>query len=251
MLKVFLTDKGRVRSHNEDNGGIFVNKDGTVLAVVCDGMGGHQAGDVASEKAVSHIKAMWEESENVSSPEPAEVWFKTYINHINQHLFEHANKHKECQGMGTTIVAAILGDSFITIAHVGDSRIYLITNGEAKQLTEDQTFVNELVKSGQISKEDAEHHPRKNVILQALGTENTVKVDLKTITYDDAGYLLLCSDGLSNKVYATELVDVLAKGKAPLSAKAKELIDRANQYGGEDNITVAILELSVTEDESG
>ncbi|WP_417900596.1 Stp1/IreP family PP2C-type Ser/Thr phosphatase [Bacillus haimaensis] len=248
---VFLTDKGRVRSHNEDNGGIFVNKDGTILAVVCDGMGGHQAGDVASQKAVDHIRELWEESINVSSPEPAEIWFKTYIGQINQFLFDYANRHEECHGMGTTIVAAIIGDSFFTIAHVGDSRVYLVSNGQAKQLTEDQTFVNELVKSGQISKEDAEHHPRKNVILQALGTEKTVKIDLKTITYDDPGYLLLCSDGLSNKVNDKELVEVLKSEHHSLESKAEKLILLANQNGGEDNITVAIVELSVTEEGSG
>jgi protein phosphatase len=153
--------------------------------------------------------------------------------------------------MGTTIVAAIIGDSFFTIAHVGDSRVYIVSNGQAKQLTEDQTFVNELVKSGQISKEDAEHHPRKNVILQALGTEKTVKIDLKTITYDDPGYLLLCSDGLSNKVNNKELVEVLKSEHHSLESKAEELILRANQNGGEDNITVAIVELSVTEEGSG
>jgi protein phosphatase len=248
---VFLTDRGRVRSHNEDNGGIFVNKDGTMLAVVCDGMGGHQAGEVASERAVSHIKEMWEETINISSPEPAEIWLKTFILQTNQSLFEHANSHEECHGMGTTIVAAILGDSFVTLAHVGDSRIYLISEEGAKQLTEDHTFVNELVKTGQISKEDAEHHPRKNVILQALGTEKTVKIDIKTITYDDPGYVLLCSDGLTDKVNDREIVEVLNNGSQALSAKAEELIRRANHYGGEDNITVAILELSVSEAGSG
>ncbi|KMJ58592.1 protein phosphatase [Bacillus sp. LL01] len=248
---VFLTDRGRIRSHNEDNGGIFVNKDGTILAVVCDGMGGHQAGEVASERAVSHIKEMWEETINISSPEPAEIWLKTFILQTNQTLFEHANSHEECQGMGTTIVAAILGDSFVTLAHVGDSRIYLISDAAAKQLTEDHTFVNELVKSGQISKEDAEHHPRKNVILQALGTEKSVRIDIKTITYDDPGYILLCSDGLTDKVNSREIVEVLNNGSQDLSAKAEELIRRANHYGGEDNITVAILELSVSEAGSG
>lgn len=248
---VFLTDRGRVRSHNEDNGGIFVNKDGTKLAVVCDGMGGHQAGEVASERAVSHIMEMWEETTNISSPEPAEIWLKTFILQTNQLLFEHANSHEECNGMGTTIVAAILGDSFVTLAHVGDSRIYLISEEGAKQLTEDHTFVNELVKTGQISKEDAEHHPRKNVILQALGTEKSVKIDIKTITYDDPGYILLCSDGLSDKVNDREIVQVMNNGSQALSAKAEELIRRANHYGGEDNITVAILELSVSEAGSG
>ncbi|MCG1020601.1 Stp1/IreP family PP2C-type Ser/Thr phosphatase [Sutcliffiella horikoshii] len=248
---VFLTDRGRVRSHNEDNGGVFVNKDGTMLAVVCDGMGGHQAGEVASEKAVSHIKEMWEETTNISSPEPAEIWLKTFILQTNQSLFDHANSHEECHGMGTTIVAVILGDSFVTLAHVGDSRIYLISEEGAKQLTEDHTFVNELVKTGQISKEDAEHHPRKNVILQALGTEKTVKIDIKTITYDDPGYILLCSDGLTDKVNDREIVEVLNNGSQALSAKAEELIRRANHYGGEDNITVAILELSVSEAGSG
>ncbi|MCM3616308.1 Stp1/IreP family PP2C-type Ser/Thr phosphatase [Sutcliffiella horikoshii] len=248
---VFLTDRGRVRSHNEDNGGIFVNKDGTMLAVVCDGMGGHQAGEVASEKAVSHIKEMWEETTKISSPDPAEIWLKTFVLQANQSLFEYANSHEECQGMGTTIVAAIIGDSFVTLAHVGDSRIYLISEEGAKQLTEDHTFVNELVKTGQISKEDAEHHPRKNVILQALGTEGTVKIDIKTITYDDPGYILLCSDGLTDKVNDREIVEVMNNGNQAISSKAEELIRRANHYGGEDNITVAILELSVSEAGSG
>lgn len=248
---VFLTDRGRVRSHNEDNGGIFVNKDGTMLAVVCDGMGGHQAGEVASEKAVSHIKEMWEETTKISSPDPAEIWLKTFVLQANQSLFEYANSHEECQGMGTTIVAAIIGDSFVTLAHVGDSRIYLISEEGAKQLTEDHTFVNELVKTGQISREDAEHHPRKNVILQALGTEGTVKIDIKTITYDDPGYILLCSDGLTDKVNDREIVEVMNNGNQAISSKAEELIRRANHYGGEDNITVAILELSVSEAGSG
>ncbi|QFT88822.1 Serine/threonine phosphatase stp [Bacillus sp. THAF10] len=248
---VFLTDRGRVRSHNEDNGGIFVNKDGTLLAIVCDGMGGHQAGEVASEKAVQHLKAMWEETENISSPEPAETWLKTFVMQTNQLLFDHANSHEECNGMGTTIVALVLGDSFVTYAHVGDSRIYLITKEISKQITEDHTFVNELVKSGQISKEDAEHHPRKNVILQALGTEKTVKIDVKTITYDDPGYVLLCSDGLSDKVSQREIAEVLLNDDQDVSEKAHDLIKRANHYGGEDNITVAILELSVSEVGSG
>ncbi|CAG9619756.1 Stp1/IreP family PP2C-type Ser/Thr phosphatase [Sutcliffiella rhizosphaerae] len=248
---VFLTDRGRIRSHNEDNGGIFVNKDGTKLAIVCDGMGGHQAGEVASEQAVNHLRAKWEETENISSPEPAETWLKTYILQTNQLLFDYANTHDECNGMGTTIVAAILGDSYLSIAHVGDSRIYLFSEEVTKQLTEDHTFVNELVKTGQISKEDAEHHPRKNVILQALGTEESVKIDMKTITYDDPGYILLCSDGLSDKVNEREMEKVLLDGNQDVSKKAQELIKRANHYGGEDNITVAILELSISEVGSG
>jgi protein phosphatase len=143
--------------------------------------------------------------------------------------------------MGTTIEAVIASENLTTIAHVGDSRCYILNDSGFKQLTEDHTLVNELVRTGQITKEDAEHHPRKNWILRALGTEQDVKIDFKTIMFEEGDYLLLCSDGLSNKVNEKEMIQIL-QNEDSLEQKASTLITMANENGGEDNITLIILE---------
>lgn len=238
---VFMTDKGRVRPNNEDSGGVFVNKDGHRLAIVADGMGGHRAGDVASTMTVSTLQELWEEAEGITTAEAAEEWLRTNILAVNEKLYDHAKENTECDGMGTTIEAVIVTSLFTTIAHVGDSRSYIFNMDGFKQLTEDHTLVNELVRTGQITEEDAEHHPRKNVILRALGTEMDVKIDIKTIMFEEEDYLLLCSDGLSNKVSAEEMVRVL-QNEEPLKEKAITLVGMANDNGGEDNITLCLLE---------
>lgn len=250
LESVFLTNKGKIRTHNEDHGGIYEKNETLTLAIVCDGMGGHQAGDIASKLAVEKMESYWNEEEAFSSPNDTETWLKNKIVQVNSDLYQYANEHTECNGMGTTIVAAVCTSSYVTIGHVGDSRCYLSSEEQMKQLTDDHSFVNELVKSGQISKEDAEHHPRKNVILQALGTEQSVKVDIRTLPLEEDGYLLLCSDGLTNKVSDEELISILHNSEMSLIEKAEQMINLANEYGGEDNISVAIVNLSVTEMES-
>jgi protein phosphatase len=145
--------------------------------------------------------------------------------------------------MGTTIEAVIVTNQFTTIAHVGDSRCYILNDTGFHQLTEDHTLVNELVRTGQITKEDAEHHPRKNVILRAIGTEVDIKIDVKTIMLETGDYLLLCSDGLSNKVTEEEMMAILTNDSS-LEEKATLLIKIANDNGGEDNITLIIIEFA-------
>jgi PPM family protein phosphatase len=240
---VCKTDVGRIRKNNEDSVGVFLNRDGIRLAIVADGMGGHRAGDVASTMTLTTLKEMWEESEGIQTADQAEEWLKTRIIQVNRVLFDHSNNHVECEGMGTTIEAVITTNLFATIAHVGDSRCYILNESGFQQLTEDHTLVNELVRTGQISKEDAEHHPRKNVIMRALGTEENVNIDIKTITFEEGDNLLLCSDGLSNKVNEEELAQIL-KNDDDLEKKANTLISIANERGGEDNITLAIVEFS-------
>jgi PPM family protein phosphatase len=243
MKAVFMTDRGKVRLHNEDAGGVFVNQDGDRLAIVADGMGGHRAGDVASEMTITQLKSEWEASKGISTAEVAEQWLRGKITIVNQILFDHATNHPECDGMGTTIVAAIATDRFATLANIGDSRGYIYNESGFKQVTEDHSLVNELVRSGQISKEDAEHHPRKNVLLRALGTEKMVEMDTKTIMFEEGDVILLCSDGLSNKVSEKEMMTILLN-EDHLEQKADSLISLANNYGGEDNITLAIVEFS-------
>ena len=144
--------------------------------------------------------------------------------------------------MGTTIVAVILTDSFLTVAHIGDSRCYILNRNGFSQITEDHSLVNELVRSGEITIEDAENHPRKNVLLRALGTEASVSMDIRTMMFEKGDILLLCSDGLSNKVSKEELIDTL-KNERTIDEKATSLINLANDHGGEDNITLIIIEL--------
>ncbi|WML49313.1 Stp1/IreP family PP2C-type Ser/Thr phosphatase [Neobacillus sp. PS3-34] len=241
MKAVYMTDQGMVRLNNEDSGGVFINLDGHRLAIVADGMGGHRAGDVASNMTVIHLKTTWEKTEGILTAADAESWLKEHILDVNIILFEHAQKNTECDGMGTTIVAAVCTDGFVTIANIGDSRGYLLNEMGFKQLTEDHSLVNELVRSGQISKEDAEYHPHKNVVLRALGTEEQVDMDICTIMFEEGDRLLLCSDGLSDRVKETEMMEILTNDES-LEQKASTLISLANKYGGKDNITLAIVD---------
>jgi PPM family protein phosphatase len=241
MKAVFKTDRGRIRQHNEDNGGVFLNLSGQRLAIVADGMGGHRAGDVASEMALTNLQDLWNETKEVKSADEAEEWLKTNIEKGNKAIYEHSLNVSECEGMGTTVVAAIITDQFTTIANIGDSRCYILNESGFQQLTDDHSLVNELVRTGQISKEDAEHHPMKNVVLRALGTEEKVNMDIKTIIFEEEDMLLLCSDGLSNKVSEKEMTTIL-KSDRELEEKAEALVELANNNGGEDNITIVIVQ---------
>ncbi|RST75445.1 Stp1/IreP family PP2C-type Ser/Thr phosphatase [Siminovitchia acidinfaciens] len=241
MLAVFKTDRGQVRPHNEDDGGVFINSRGEMLAIVADGMGGHKAGEVASGIAVSLLKEQWDEVNQNLSPTEAEQWFHEHVAAVNKKIFQHSIENSQCEGMGTTIVAAICTDRFVTVANVGDSRCYVLNDQGYAQLTEDHSFVNELVKTGQISPEDAAHHPRKNIVLKAAGTQEEIEIDTKTVTFEEGDKILLCSDGLSDKVSKAEMEGIL-KTPLPGEDKADNLIQLANQYGGEDNISLVIVE---------
>lgn len=237
----FLTDRGQVRSHNEDSGGIFPNQSGQYLAIIADGMGGHQAGDVASQMATSIMEKKWEERGSFSSPEESEQWLKETLLEMNISIYEHSLEKTECQGMGTTIVTAICTEEFITVAHIGDSRCYLYNNHSFKQITEDHSLVNALVQSGQITKDDALVHPRKNVVLRALGTSESVEPDIQSISWEDGDKLLLCSDGLTDKVRDQELDDFM-KMSVDIKEIGQRLVDLANERGGEDNVSLIILQ---------
>lgn len=236
MEVFFKTDCGKLRDHNEDNGGAFV-KGEAVLALIADGMGGHLAGEEASSLAVQSLQVAWEHYDSTGKDEK---WLEEAVHQANQTIFNYSATHPECKGMGTTLVAAVCHPTHITIANVGDSRCYLLSNDEIRQVTEDHSLVNELVKAGQLSEEDAAYHPRKNVLIRALGTDPKTKVDVFSLDWSQSDSLLLCSDGLSNLVTNETLKKVL-KSNTSIHEKASELIRYANDSGGHDNISVSLV----------
>ncbi|EUJ33461.1 serine/threonine protein phosphatase [Listeria floridensis FSL S10-1187] len=242
----FRTDRGRIRHHNEDNGGVFENKTGNPIVIVADGMGGHRAGDVASEMAVRLLSEAWQETNEFLYAPDVEAWFRETIQKINREIVAYAGEESGLKGMGTTLVAAVFTRSQVIIANVGDSRGYLLNGKELKQVTEDHSLVNELLRKGEISKEDAENHPRKNILLRALGVEGTVDTDTFTVPFEATDILLLCSDGLSNMISEEEIKQTLLSERT-LAEKADSFITKANANGGKDNITVLLLTRNLQE----
>lgn len=233
------TDRGRVRTDNQD--AYFAGKitDDSVFAVVCDGMGGANAGNVASELAVRHISEYVIRSyRDGMDMTDTEKTLKNAIVSANISLYDMAVNNAELAGMGTTAVAAFVKDGTAVIAHVGDSRIYLV-NGEIKQLTRDHSVVQSLIESGKITPEDAKVHPRKNVITRALGAEENVAVDSDCLNLSNGDTLLLCSDGLTNFLDDKDILKVFQNND--ISAVAERLVEEANENGGGDNITVVTV----------
>ncbi|WP_163536751.1 Stp1/IreP family PP2C-type Ser/Thr phosphatase [Gracilibacillus sp. YIM 98692] len=234
------TDKGKVRHYNEDAAAVLNNEKNYLLAMVADGMGGHQAGDVASQLTLETLETYWNDLQVPLEKEEAEKWLYDAVIAANAQVFQKSQQDPSCQGMGTTVVVALCTESFIIVAHIGDSRAYLINDLEYVQLTKDHSLVGELVRSGQLSEEDARVHPRKNVILKALGTEQQVEPDIHMTTWERFDKLILCSDGLTNKLTDEELHQYLKENVTENTVK--ELIQKANDRGGEDNISIAIVD---------
>ncbi|OJG18834.1 protein phosphatase 2C [Enterococcus canis] len=220
---------------------MFENQTGQLLAVLADGMGGHQAGDVASQMAVSNLGEDWQQTVT-ETPEKAIQWLIRQFQQENEVINRTGQEQPELLGMGTTLVAAILFPEVFALAHVGDSRAYLLRDGQIRQLTEDHSLVNELVKSGEITQEMAANHPRKNVLTRSIGMPGTVEVDVTTIQWTADDYLLFCSDGLTNMVSDATIAEVV-NGPGSLVDKNERLIFLANEAGGSDNITVLLIAL--------
>lgn len=244
MDAVVLTDLGRVRQHNEDAVTIVYNEKQIPLFVLADGMGGHRAGDVASGMTTQFFQDRFSRTAEFFHAQQGEIWVREAIEELNGQLFAYAAENETCAGMGTTIVVALpCLDQSLVIGHVGDSRAYLFDEKGLLQVTEDHSYVNELVKRGALSLEDAQFHPKKNVLMRALGTEQEVIVDVQTIGIDEKHYLLLCTDGLSGKLSEYEMTQILQED-LDIAEKAQQFIAHANEAGGEDNISVVLVDLT-------
>lgn len=239
ILNIYaLTDVGKVRKINEDNF-CYVKKDGYSYAMVADGMGGHLAGEVASKMAVESISRYIDEniSENFDHFEVKELLIDAF-GYANSKIYAYSCENDSVMGMGTTATLCMVRNGFIIYAHVGDSRAYTVGK-TIKQITNDHSYVQELVKLGQITPEEAKTHPRRNYITRAMGVEAEIKADSGIKTYKGEK-ILICSDGLHGKTDDTEIHTLVSQNSAEQCVK--KLIELANEHGGEDNITAIVME---------
>lgn len=241
MELIHRTDIGKKRAINEDYLDVVEKEPGMILAVLADGMGGHNAGDVASELAVRFLVDRFQKStlQLTSDATTVSSWLKEAYEGANERISTIAESDPSCKGMGTTLIAAVFQNNKVTFAHIGDSRVYLYSKGEINPLTKDHSYVNVLLDSGEISEEQARTHPRKNMLMKAIGTEISIDPDILTVSLRAEEYMLICSDGLSNMVSAEQMVQVL-QSEATLHAKVETFIELANEQGGEDNISLII-----------
>ncbi len=241
------TDVGRKRKHNEDSFQLVPEEN---LFIVCDGMGGHASGEVASQLAVDTIKKFYDET----TQDPERTWplkedknldfptnrLVTAVRLANYRVHEQAQTDPAYQGMGTTCVGLLFTDDRIVVAHVGDSRCYRIRNAEIEQITEDHSLLNDYKKMASLTPEEEANFPHKNIIVRALGMKEDVQVDTSEIEVQPGDVYLACSDGLSGEVTDKELLELVMSSLEDLETATESLIDAANNAGGKDNITVVL-----------
>lgn len=243
MISYGKTDIGMIRSMNQDSIFFSDKSIGNLpnLYIVADGMGGHQAGDYASAHAVSWFVEYVKQCQYVN---PITI-LKTGIAKVNDMLLQKASENKELKGMGTTFVTAVVLNDKMYVANIGDSRLYVMGE-EAKQITLDHSLVEELIRTGQLDRRRVRFHPEKNIITRALGTGNEAVPDFFEIVLQKKEKILLCTDGLTNMIEDDEIRDIVMQ-KQFLDKICDQLIERANYYGGKDNIGVVVVEQALNE----
>lgn len=235
-MQIFAkTDIGKERRINEDFFYITDKKDEIQLAILADGMGGYNAGEVASKTAT---QAVLEYIEEHFSKEEIEETIRQSIEYANKVVYEKAKTKKELDGMGTTLDVCLIYNNKIYIGHIGDSRVYRIRDNEMQRITRDDSYVQTLIEDGKITKEEAFNHPKKNMITKALGCMGDVVPNIYEETFEENDIILMTSDGLTNMVKEEEILDIIKQN--PEEA-VEQLIKKANDNGGYDNITVVII----------
>ncbi len=246
MRACAMTDIGRVRTANQDY--VYASTDpvGILpnLFLVADGMGGHKAGDYASRFISEHLV------EHVKQAGKSEIipLLREGIEKVNKMLYQESRDRAELNGMGTTLVAAVIEDSTMYVANVGDSRLYQIRN-QLKQITRDHSYVEELVSLGQMERGSRDYREKKNIITRAVGTEEKLDIDFFEISLEPGDYILMCSDGLSNMLEDAEMEEIICS-ELELGEKAEKLITVANDNGGKDNIGVVLINPEIGREES-
>jgi len=236
------SDTGSVREYNEDNFGYDAQQGIVVLA---DGMGGYQAGEVASAMAVTavfqSIVQLQDSHRGKHGVQSRTETLRRAVEHANRLIFDTAQQETGCRGMGTTLIAVWFADGRLSMAHVGDSRLYRLRGYRLDLLSTDHTVVQELVDNGFYSREEAKHSAQRNIITRALGVDSDIKIDVREIDTMVGDIYLLCSDGLNDMLDDQEISNILRRSSTDLEYGASELIDRAISNGGLDNITVVLV----------
>ena len=226
-----FTSKGNIRENNEDN--FLIKHEPFPLIVVADGMGGHKAGDVASQVAVDLIKNYEFEFDKEILDEVEDL-----INMVNREIINLGSKNPEYKGMGTTLSLALIYNNKLYIGHIGDSRIYIYRNANLEKITTDDSLVNELIENGKISKGEAFNHPQKHILTQALGTDFTINIENKIIELNDNDILLFCTDGLTDMIREEKIEEIITNNFSDINILTKKLGKKALENGGSDNITL-------------
>ena len=245
MKSFYLTDAGKVRSHNEDSVIIVRNIDDDYLLAVADGMGGHRCGEVASSIAISYLGKHFQDTFRNMKKEDAIEWIRESVKEINNQIFNHAKENPESKGMGTTLVLAISTKDYVLFGNIGDSSGFAMKNNHLHKITYDHTLVNLLVTAGELTEEEAKEHPKRNVLMKALGANNPVEVDIFDCDTEVTD-ILLCSDGLTNMLDIENIERVLISDYET-EDKVIRLMKKAINRGGTDNVSIAYLERIVKE----
>jgi len=217
------------------------NVSGEYLAVVADGMGGHRKGEVASALTVTHLGKRFTESSSVGNKIDAVNWLSDNINEINREILDYGEKNENSKGLGTTVVAAIVTKDFLIFANIGDSSGYVMKNGKLHRVTKPHTLVNLLVDAGDLTEEEAQNHPKKNVLMKALGAAEKCEPDIFDVDNGSDG-VFLCSDGLTSMLNDENIERVLLDTELTIEERVIKLIKKCNARGGNDNISIAYLQ---------
>lgn len=243
MNSYLMTDKGLARNSNQDDVLAVIKEDGDSLYVLCDGMGGHMGGATACKKCINIFKKEFNKSK-YKNVEEAKKWLYDMILKANQEIINASNKDVSLRGMGTTVVCFLISKDFKVYASVGDSRLYSYNKKQLVQISEDQTFAAALYKAGYINKKEAKNHPRRSMLLCAVGSAPSEALDVQVKEVVGENNYLICSDGLYNMVEDNVIKKILDEDIS-LKEKGDKLIDEANDNGGFDNISVILLEVNV------
>ncbi|MDF9867077.1 serine/threonine protein phosphatase PrpC [Bacilli bacterium PM5-3] len=242
MKKYAITDIGKARTSNQDQAFVYTNNNGDTIGIVCDGMGGHKAGAYASLLAAKTVLDCFIDASEFESKDDATTWLYNAIMEANNKVKTKSDEEEKFKGMGTTLVITLVLKDVVMIANVGDSRVYQCINGEIRQITEDQSLVNILLKSGKINDDEAINHPNKHVLMYAIGTMEDPQVDIYELEKVESS-LLMCSDGVYNLVSQTYLKTIM-ESSLPISQKAISIINDANSNGGYDNMAIVLMEVN-------
>jgi len=240
MEYFYLTDPGKVRERNEDSVLIIKNDFDEYLLVVADGMGGHTGGEIASNIVVNKIGKRFEEIGRIGSKDDTINWIKEIVGEANAALYKYTSENPESAGMGTTLVLALYTKDFLLFGNIGDSSGFVYKDNKLFKVTKDHTLVNLLIATGELTEEEAKFHPKKNVLMKALGAVNPAEVDIFDVENNVDG-ILLSSDGLTNMLSVSQIENVL-KMDISIEEKTKKLIMKSNNRGGTDNISVVLLD---------